>query len=43
MMYENEAISNDVAVGIQRNNDVLVKNINRMDDISTFLGIQIMN
>jgi hypothetical protein len=33
-MYENEAISNEAMIGIKRNNEVLAKGINRMDDIS---------
>ena len=32
-MYENEAMSNEIAVNVKRNNEVLVKNINRMGDI----------
>ena len=34
-MYENEAMSNEIAVNVKRNNEVLVKNINRMGDIGS--------
>ena len=30
-------MSNEVAVGIKRNNEVIIKNINKMDDISNHL------
>lgn len=33
-MYENEAMSNEVALNLRKNNEVLIKNINRMGDIS---------
>ena len=35
-MYENEAISSEVAVNMKKNNEALIKNINRMDDISNY-------
>lgn len=38
-MYENEELSNNAAQNIHRNNEVLVKNIHRMGDISTFYFI----
>ena len=34
-MYENEEMSNQVAVNLRKNNENLIKNINRMGDIST--------
>lgn len=43
MMYENEAASNEIATGIKRNNEVLIKNINKMDDISKNREIKIMS
>jgi hypothetical protein len=36
-MYENEVLSNEAALGIKQNNEKLMKNINRMSDISTLL------
>lgn len=33
-MYENEEMSNQVAVNLRKNNENLIKNINRMGDIS---------
>ncbi len=38
-MYENEMISNEVAIGIKKNNEVLAKNINRMGDINGQLNV----
>jgi hypothetical protein len=32
-MYENEAIAQEAAVGLKANNEKLMKNIARMDDI----------
>ncbi len=40
-MYENEAMSNEAALGIKKNNEKLMKNINRLGDISTLLVTQI--
>lgn len=34
-MYEAEAMSNEAAQGIKKNNEKLMKNITRMGDIST--------
>jgi hypothetical protein len=33
-MYSNEQIANEVAINLKRNNETLVKNINKMGDIS---------
>ena len=32
-MYENQALSHDAATGLKANNEKLMKNIARMDDI----------
>lgn len=34
-MYEAEAMSGEAVLGIKKNNEVLMKNITRMGDIST--------
>ena len=36
-MYEAEAMSNEAALGIKKNNEKLKKNIDRMGDIGTSL------
>jgi hypothetical protein len=38
-MYEAEAMSNEAALGIKKNNEKLMKNITRMGDISTSASI----
>lgn len=38
-MYEAEAMSNEAATGIKKNNEKLMKNIMRMGDISIILNI----
>ena len=35
-MYENQQISNEVATNLKKNNETLIKNINRMGDISKY-------
>ena len=42
-MYENEAISNEVALNMRKNNEALIKNINRMDDISNYKKTKTMS
>lgn len=39
-MYENQAMSNEAALGIKKNNEKLMKNINRLGDISRIALIQ---
>jgi len=40
-MYENVELSDEVTVGVKKNNEKLLKNITRVGDIGTLCFIQI--